>query len=552
MGRSPLIYFLAMNCLFLSAQVKLNYMWPLDSPFVITGNYGELRPNHFHAGIDFSTRREINLPVYAVEEGYVSRIRASSVGYGKCVYITHPDGKVSVYAHLNSFSLKISKVIMFEQYKRRTFEIDMQPRPRTLYVRKNEIIGLSGNTGGSSGPHLHFEIRDEKTEVPINPLTSYKLNDPSPPELQQIAFFNLADTCSPVFMRSIKVREGTKDTLLTENQFITLDKAIIGIAFSGFDRARHSGNPNNIYAAELFMDGRLIYSHRLNNISFTYGRYVNEFSHAVGRTKFQKCFLPSIYPQDMYGNHYNKGRIILSDTLFHKFVLKVRDEYGNSRSVKFFVRTKKFNYYSSPSVKSDLFVECHKDFLVKKNGLYLFIPERTLYYSTPLIIENSIEINDRFTILPSNVNLNAGASVGFKVPQKYLKSRGKLILRGRSSVSTPINSKDSIYFTIRNFESYHLMLDTVPPRVQTLLSDKRLKQAWQMDNFSLVITDNLSGIGRYDLWLNGTWVLAEYDAKKDLLTYYFDEDTPIGILQFKLELEDKVGNKTVFNYTLRK
>jgi hypothetical protein len=552
MDKRLYLYFQVLYCLFSNAQNTLNYMWPIDSPFVITGNYGELRPNHFHAGIDFSTKGEINLPVYAVEEGYVSRIRTSPVGYGKSVYITHPDGKVSVYGHLNSFSLKIANLVLREQYNLQSYEVELLPRPRTIYVRRNEIIGLSGNTGGSSGPHLHFELRDEKTEIPLNPLKIYKFNDPSLPDIEHVAFYNLADTNAPKFMQMVKVKEGYKDSLYVERDHITIDQAIIGFAFSGLDRNIPNGNPNNIYSAQLYLDDRLIYSHWLDSISFEENRYVNEFSEAVGKTKFQKCFIPTVYPSLMYDYHYNKGRIILSDSTFHKLVLKVTDECGNKRVIKLYVKAKKFNYYAPSSIKSDIFVNCTKDFRLSKDGFHLFVPARTLYYSTPILVEGTLEPPGRFTVLPSDVNLASAVSVGFKVSQKYLRNREKLILRGKTTISVPTNVKDSVYFSIKNFGSYQLVTDTIPPKAKTLLSERKLRSASNLNSFSLIITDNLSGIGKYDLWLNGTWVLAEYDAKNDLLTYSFDEETPRDYLQFELKLEDRVGNKSVFNYTLRR
>jgi hypothetical protein len=552
MDKRLFLYFQILFCLSSYAQNTFNYIWPIDSPIVITGNYGELRPNHFHAGIDFSTKGEINLPVYAVEEGYVSRIRTSPVGYGKSVYITHPNGRVSVYGHLNSFSLKIANMVLHEQYNLQSYEVELLPRPRTVYVRKNEIIGLSGNTGGSSGPHLHFELRDEKSEIPLNPLKIYKINDPVPPFIGHIGFYNLADTNAPKFMQMIKVKEGDKDSLYIEHEYITIDQAIVGLAFSGLDRNVPNGNPNNIYSAELYVDNRLVYSHSLDSISFDENRYVNEFSESVDRVKFQKCFVPTIYPRLMYGYHYNKGRIILSDSAFHKLVLNVTDECGNKRALKFYVKTKRFNYYAASSIKSDIFVNCAEDFRLSKDGFQLFIPAATLYYSTPILVEGSVETSGRFAILPSDVNLASAISVGLKVPQKYIRNREKLILRNKASVSVPTNVKDSVYFSIKGFDSYQLTTDTIAPKAKALLSERKLRSAATLTSFSLIITDNLSGIGKYDLWLNGTWVLAEYDAKNDLLTYYFDEDTPKGILQFELKLKDRVGNKSNYNYTLRR
>ncbi|MEO6302824.1 MAG: M23 family metallopeptidase, partial [Bacteroidia bacterium] len=169
-----------------------NYRWPIDSPRVLTGNYGELRPNHFHAGIDFSTNNLVNLPVYAVENGYISRVKISSSGYGKNIYITHANGKVSVYCHLNSLNVAVSDLVKKEQYAKQSYEVEIFPKAKSISVKKGELIGLSGNTGNSTGPHLHFEFRDEKTEVPLNPLKYFDIVDTVLPTIQRIAFYNLA------------------------------------------------------------------------------------------------------------------------------------------------------------------------------------------------------------------------------------------------------------------------------------------------------------------------------------------------------------------------
>src|SRR5688572_26734694 len=259
----------------------------------MTANYGELRPNHFHTGIDFTTHGEIKRPVYSIQEGYVSRIRMGPTGYGNCVYITHPGGKVSVYAHLHAFSLKIDNVVKEFRLATQSNEVEFLPKPRTLYVRKNEIIGLSGDTGNSTGPHLHFEIRDEVSEVPLNPLLFYKIKDKTPPSPEQLAFYDLSDTLAPKLLKTFKIKTGFRDSLILEKDHLELDKAIIGIAFSGHDRFTSTGSQNNIFSIRIDVDDLPSYSHKLNNIPFPDSRYINEYCDEHGKTKYQKCFLPT-------------------------------------------------------------------------------------------------------------------------------------------------------------------------------------------------------------------------------------------------------------------
>ncbi len=533
------------------------YRWPIDSPHVITGNYGEIRPNHFHSGIDFSTNGLMNLPVYAIEDGYVSRVKISSGGYGKNIYITHANGKVSVYCHLNSLNPALSDLIKKEQYAKQSYEVEIFPKNKSVKVKKGELIALSGNTGNSTGPHLHFEIRDEKTEMPLNPLQHFEITDTVLPTIQHVAFYNLADTCSPKFLNSWPIKKLKNDSLVIIKDSVILKNSILGFAFTAFDQCLPKGNPNNVYSANLFFDGKLIYSHAMNTISFDDARFVNEFSELVEKSKtekirFQKCFQPTLYPKDFYDNVFNKGRIFLLDTNFHTIKLVVFDEYGNERAVKFSVKTRKFNYYSKPSINSDVQVTCTKDFMISKNKLQIYIPANTLAYSTGLIFENTIETTGKLIILPSEANLKSTSIVGFEVPKKLLPYKTKLVLKSGSSVFNPINNKDSVFYSVRNFGWFLIDMDTIAPKVKTKQTASQIAKIKKWDSFSFVMTDNLSGIYKYNLFLNDKWVIGEYDAKADLITYYFDADTPPGNLPFRLEVEDRVGNKTVFEYILKR
>lgn len=547
MIKKNLSYIFLLLALSLVCQVKTNFIWPIDSPRTLTGNYGELRPNHFHAGIDFSTHGETNLQVYSVDEGYVSRIKVSSTGYGKSVYITHPNGKVSLYAHLNSFSLKIAQIVKTEQYEKQSFEIEIFPKPKTVFIRKNEIIGLSGNSGGSTGPHLHFELRDEKTETPLNPLEFYKIKDITPPDINHIALYDLSDTCSPKFIKTYNVKKGKNDSLILNADRLILNHSLIGLAFSGFDRFVQNGNQNNIYFAALYLNNDLIYSHKLTSIDFADNRYVNEFSEVIQRNKYQKCFLPTTYPSRFYFDCKNKGRIYLKDSAINKLRLVVKDESGNQKSLQFYLKTKKQSFYKGCYIKSDVFVNCTKDFNYHKNNLDITIPANTLYYSTALIIENTIETSGKLVILPSDINLATPVKVGFKIPKKYQLYQNKLIIKSQSSVFSPSIKNDSAFYSIKHFGWLQLALDTVGPKIK--IHHQKTKAS---DSISFLILDTGSGISKYCVFLNGKWVLADYDAKSDLLTYYFDEETPSGDLSFDVEVQDKVGNKTFLKHVLKR
>ena len=170
------------------------YSLPIDIPIFLSGTFGELRSSNIHAGIDIKTQGREGFPLKAVSDGYVSRVKISTTGYGKVIYINHPDGKTSVYAHLKKFSAPIVHEVRKKQYTTQSYEVELFFEPSELQVSKNEIIGFSGNTGGSSGPHLHFELRETKTQKPINPLLShYNIEDSVRPVIHSLIAYPIGE-----------------------------------------------------------------------------------------------------------------------------------------------------------------------------------------------------------------------------------------------------------------------------------------------------------------------------------------------------------------------
>ena len=198
-----------------------DYINPLDFRLLLSGTFGELRGNHFHAGIDFKTKGVEGQNIYAIADGYISRIKVSSYGYGKALYINHPDGKTSVYAHLQKFSEKIDTIVKKEHYKREQFEINIFPKANSIQVKQGEIIALSGNSGSSQGAHLHFEIRDTKTEHPLDPLDyGFKVIDNISPILKEIKIFDIDnhDLSSTYKISKKNKKYYTQDTIYSNSK----------------------------------------------------------------------------------------------------------------------------------------------------------------------------------------------------------------------------------------------------------------------------------------------------------------------------------------------
>lgn len=511
----------------------MGFIYPLDREVVVTGNYGEIRPNHFHAGLDFSTDPSLNLPIKSVADGYVSRIKIGSGGYGRVLYITHNNGYVSVYAHQKKYAQKIDEYIKKIQLEQKQNEIEVYPKANDLLVKKGEVIGYTGNSGSSTGPHLHFEIREEKSEIPINPLLVYDVKDDVKPELTHLAIYSMTDTNNIKRISSIPVKYiGDKLSLPKYTQVLTENTFAIG--FAGFDRANGNTNKNNIYEAKVLLDDKIIYHHQLNNISFDNGRYVNVFSEKEGGVKFQKCFSPTCYDIAIYKSLVNGGKILLNDTLPHKISLQINDEKGNKNALTFFVKTRNLKGYTVNTIKHNVF--CNQDANIKKGDVEVFIKSGTLSKHASV----SVYINKLGKAFVGNKDedLLKAFTLSIKIPKAIPGKENKMVLINETHCMVGTYENGWLKAESKSFGIFSYGYDTVAPTIVLPSSKKKTS----INSVRFKVADNLSGIADYHIYVNGVWQIAEYDAKSATISCNFSEATPKTL---KIEVIDRVGNKAV-------
>lgn len=537
------------------AQRKLAY--PLDN-IVVTGNFAELRPNHFHAGLDLRTDPVKNLPIYSVDDGYVSRIKVSTYGYGKIIYITHPGGIVSAYAHQHHFAEKIENYIRNKQRVKETFEIEIYPDKSELPVKKSEIIGYSGNTGASQAPHLHFEIRDEKTEEALNPFSYFDFSDVVAPDLKRIYFFETTDLDHPFIIAKKDIPTTiVKNSLSGINKLkeVYLDGTILlpecsGFGFTAFDQHELNGSSNQIYDAELFVDGATYYKHVFDTIAFDKSKYINCFTELgnLQSQKIQKCFLSKNEDLKIFKNIKGNGELYLKDTLEHKLKLVLTDVKGNKSVTHLSVKRKKLTELKPKTVKK---YDCNNEITLFDTDAKVFFKEKTFFNDVDVSLNRLLKDKNSYQYkIEANVNaLFLPFTIKIK-PLSLFTDTSKLCVVEKSSNNYCGGQMegDFVVGSSKKLGVFYVTSDTIPPQV---CETKRSKKG-ALKRLEFSVSDNLSGIGDFKLYINGKWYYIEHESKNAKLFCNLDNSIPKGNNNYELKVWDKRKNLKIikgnFNY----
>ena len=517
---------------------------PLNIPMALVANFGEIRPNHWHMGLDVRTQQRVNLPVYASADGYIAHIKIEPGGFGQAIYINHPNGFTTLYAHLNAFFPALADRIKEEQYKRESWKVDLDFGPEEFPVKKSDYIGLSGSTGASAGPHVHFEIRDTKTEKVLNPLLfRFPIPDVIPPSVVRLAMYDRNRSTYAQAPQLLSLASTRAKTIKTGSNNISF-------AVGATDRFTGSTNPNGIYSAAVYVDDKPISSFALNNIGYDETRYINaqlDYPYeARGGSNLQHITPLPGSVSVAYNIYGGDGVIHLADNDVHNVSIEVKDAAGNTTRIPFNVQYDASLAKESPAFNGERF-HPNEINVFERESFQLVTTERTVYdtvnvtFSQGAIAANAV--SPQYNFLSAAIPFHDSVTVRIKPTLAISEDdRERIVIKnvsgGRTFVQKAVWQKSWLMAKFRQAGSYQAFIDNVPPTVIGVASD--LSKAAR-----IVFTpaDNFGVIKSFRVLLDGKWLRFTNDKGHSWI-YGFDEKFPAGEHELNAVAEDEAGNIT--------
>ncbi len=536
------------------------YIFPMDIPMILSASFAELRPNHFHAGLDISTSGVIGVNVKSVADGYVSRIKLSPYGYGHGLYVTHYDGHTTVYGHLSEYAPKIDSVVRREQYRNHTFDVDYYPEKDEIVVKKGEIIALSGNTGGSGGPHLHFEVRDTETDAALNPLAFIgDVADNRAPEVYGIKVYPLDDSAQ------VGGKCDAKYFTLAEIQNKTIEGyGKLGFGINANDFFTVGGRPCGVVEVSLFDNGRLIFKSRTDTIPFELSRYINSFIDYADYQQTKRYIQKSFIEDNNRLNIFNT-----SDSFFvkpqeiHKMKYQLKDFVGNVKTVNFTIKGN-YNPLSKPLNYEGQEVCWAKDTFFEHFGMTVLFKAGSFYKNEFINLKkNDSTVFKRpvYSVGTKYIPLQNEMKLSLPVPDVYkqllktkITEKQMFIARvGKKNtlgyVGGQLDSLGNLVVETRWLGDFVVAIDTIAPTVSSKNSSTLLTNS---STIMIGVADNFSGISKYNCFIDGEWTVFEFDYKNARLIAPVKKlNLASGWHTLTAKVGDPCENEKVFEWKFR-
>jgi len=572
MRRCYYIWVLLLFTTYISGQEsKPDFYPPLKLKPVVSGSFGEIRSNHFHSGLDLTTNGKQGYRVYSSDEGFVSRIKVSPTGYGKALYIQHPDGYTTVYGHLQRFSKRIDSLVIKRQYENQSYGVNLFFKKNELPVKRGEVVAYSGNSGSSGGPHLHYEIRNTASQKPVDPLLFRSdVEDDVRPRIQGVKIY-------PVDSNS-RIEGGHKSkymqTVFYDKQYHPKgQKSVkvygkIGLGLQVLDYLSDSWRKCGVRSVELFVDSQRIYMSDVSTFSFAETRYINSLVDYAEKKHtgkvIQKSFVEPNNRLSIYKGVKDKGVIDLKpgDKMEVKYVVKDASENVSVLSFNL-IGVAYPNDNPAAGGDHDMMqkIAWDKPFEFKSDGVTVKFNSKTFYTNVPFYFEVDNDSNNFlspvYVVGNDDIPVHKYFDLEIPIPDSINYPKDKLLIAGVTSRGKPyylggVAEENKLSVRVRGFGKFALYVDTVVPAVRLYRAPSGLNYKGRK-TVDFKISDNLSGIKSYNCYIDGKWVLFEYDAKNSKLTGYKEHFPEVGSgkKELRIVVVDNRGNKKERKYNIQ-
>jgi len=561
--RLIIISVLLFNASYYNPRDKSIFISPVKIPLLLSSNFGELRVDHFHSGLDIKTQGVTGQKVVATANGYIYRISISPVGFGRALYIRHPSGYSTVYGHLDKFTPEIEDYVKNQQYKNKSYTVTLFPQKDKFPLRQDDLIAYSGNSGSSSGPHLHYEIRKSDKEIPVNPLLfEFGVRDNIAPVIEKLVIYPVNRHTminNQNIIKKINVSGEHGNYYIPVENEITIS-GLAGFGIKSFDRLNDTYNKCAAYSIDLIIDSVSIFSYVMDGFSFNESRFVN--SHIDYETYMkEKIYIERTFvlPNDklsVYKDVINRGIFNFNDDQTHHAEIIVTDAHNNISVLSFTIKAQSANYKQvtetndkymklMPYNKANSFASDNLSISIPIGALY-----DTLYYNYKTSPGTLEMLSDLHHIHNKFVPLQKPFKISIKpitIPEGK-ESKMLIVQLGDDLIKSAINSSWSEgYLTadVLSFGNFYVGIDSIAPAISTngLVSGANLNGKKEI---RIKITDDFSGIKSYEPAIDGNWALFEYDQKNNLLIYKFDEKrvTKGKVHNLSLKVTDNKDNSS--------
>jgi hypothetical protein len=527
-----------------------NIKSPLHTELQLAASFGEIRPDHFHMGLDIRTNGKENMPVYAVEDGFISLVKIEPWGYGKAVFVQHNDGRTSVYAHLNRFNEAVEKFVRQQQYATQTWAQDIVCSKGSFQVRKGELIAYSGNTGRSEGPHLHFELRDTKTGNNLNPaLYGFAVDDNTAPLIQGMYWYDRRYSTYEKGPTAIDI-DGERGVYRSGRKIVKVSSPVVSFGIRAEDRVDGSRFRYGIYKAQLLLDDQLIHEFVLDDISAADSRYVNaciDYSYRLS-SGLNVQHLSRLAGNKLEIFKSGDGLVYLRDTLQHRVKILVSDVSGNESELEFVLQRRKYDPVVHEYGAGTRVLIPGRSHVLKTDNSEVHFDENAFYDSVPFQLKekrstaknaasalvslhkSNVPVHSRY-LVKVKTQLRTGDPLREKTVMQFAGFKNKAVVKGVWEGNYMRGAFDEL-------GTVQLLVDMMAPVIE-----------WRgiaagSKSVSVMVKDDLSEISGFRAEIDGHWVL--FDQKGSLYTYQFDENCKPGRHVLKVTVKDVAGNLKTF------